>query len=190
MDAGRIEADATRNCFSGWYGSKFARQSHGPAPAGTICQNGQNRSGQRWSKQLLTELGKSSGRADSADGALPPTALDPKVAQPAAWPVLSNGMGSLRLDSGCRTEQSSESGICFSAKPVESTELADARIRTKEIFLEMLTTAIVRKRNPAELTALLTMLDDTRKRLGLAGKSGAYGLSIQGNNRKAETRSN
>ncbi|GAB3905773.1 hypothetical protein GCM10028803_37130 [Larkinella knui] len=53
---------------------------------------------------------------------------------------------------------------------------------SKEIFLEMLTTSIVRKRNPAELAALLTMLD--KEALGWQEKAVLTSLSIQGNTTK------
>jgi glucose/arabinose dehydrogenase/cytochrome c553 len=53
---------------------------------------------------------------------------------------------------------------------------------SKEIFLEMLTTSIVRKRNPAELTALLTMLD--KESLGWQEKAVLTSLAIQGSTTK------
>ena len=54
----------------------------------------------------------------------------------------------------------------------------------KEIFLEMLTTSIVRKRNPTELSSLLTMLDVSAEQFGWKEKSILTAISIQGNNRK------
>jgi mono/diheme cytochrome c family protein/glucose/arabinose dehydrogenase len=54
----------------------------------------------------------------------------------------------------------------------------------KEIFLEMLTTSIVRKRNPAELSSLLTMLDVAGQDFGWKEKTILTAISIQGNNRK------
>lgn len=53
---------------------------------------------------------------------------------------------------------------------------------SKEIFLEMLTTSIVRKREPAELTALLTLLD--KESLGWQEKAVLTSLSIQGSTTK------
>ncbi len=50
----------------------------------------------------------------------------------------------------------------------------------REIFLEMLTTAIVRKREPAELTALLTLLDVDKASFGWQEEAVLTGLSIQG----------
>lgn len=50
----------------------------------------------------------------------------------------------------------------------------------KEIFLEMLTTAVIRKREPAELTALLSMLDGDEATLGWREKALLTSLSIQG----------
>ena len=54
----------------------------------------------------------------------------------------------------------------------------------KEIFLEMLTTSIVRKRNPTELSSLLTMLEVDTERFGWKEKSILTAISIQGKNRK------
>ena len=48
----------------------------------------------------------------------------------------------------------------------------------KEIFVEMLTTALVRKHDPAELTALLTLLDTNKGTLGWQQKAVVAGLSI------------
>ena len=53
----------------------------------------------------------------------------------------------------------------------------------KEIFVEMLTTAIVRKRNSDELTAVLTKLD-THNGLGWAEKAVLTGLSMGGSSGK------
>ena len=53
---------------------------------------------------------------------------------------------------------------------------------SKEILLEMLTTSIVRKRNSAELTALLTMLHEKRGPLGWKEKAVLTGLAIQSKN--------
>jgi mono/diheme cytochrome c family protein/glucose/arabinose dehydrogenase len=54
----------------------------------------------------------------------------------------------------------------------------------KEIFLEMLTTSIVRKRNPAEMSALLTMLDVDAENFGWKEKTILTAISIQAKNRK------
>ena len=51
----------------------------------------------------------------------------------------------------------------------------------KEIFLEMLTTSIIRKRDPAELTALLAILD-VGKSFGWREKAVLTGMSTQGIN--------
>ncbi|MFC5412611.1 c-type cytochrome [Larkinella bovis] len=53
---------------------------------------------------------------------------------------------------------------------------------SKEIFLEMLTTSIVRKRNPAELSTLLTQLD--KEPLGWQEKAVLTSLAIQGSTSK------
>jgi len=55
---------------------------------------------------------------------------------------------------------------------------------TREIFMEMLTTSIVRKRSPAELSALLSMID-VKKNLLVGGKKPFLnGVLIQGGNGK------
>ncbi|RRB02138.1 DUF7133 domain-containing protein [Larkinella rosea] len=53
---------------------------------------------------------------------------------------------------------------------------------SKEIFLEMLTTSIVRKRNPAELAATLTLLE--KEPLGWQEKAVLTSLAIQGSTTK------
>ncbi len=53
----------------------------------------------------------------------------------------------------------------------------------KEIFLEMLTTSIVRKRAPEELGSLLSMLDVNKNSLGWKDKAVLTGISIQGKNK-------
>ena len=54
----------------------------------------------------------------------------------------------------------------------------------KEIFLEMLTTSIVRKRNPTEISALLTMLDVDAENFGWREKTILTAISIQAKNQK------
>ena len=61
---------------------------------------------------------------------------------------------------------------------------SQARAPGKEIFLEMLTTAIVKKRNPHELATLLAMLDVDAAHFGWKEKKILTGISIQGSNRK------
>lgn len=48
----------------------------------------------------------------------------------------------------------------------------------REIFLEMLTTAILRKRSPAELKSLLTLIDNEKDGLGWKGKAVVTAMSI------------
>ncbi len=54
----------------------------------------------------------------------------------------------------------------------------------KEIFLEMLTTATIRKRDPAELAALLALLDGNKESFGWRQKAVLTSLSIQGKSSK------
>jgi mono/diheme cytochrome c family protein/glucose/arabinose dehydrogenase len=53
----------------------------------------------------------------------------------------------------------------------------------KEIFLEMLTAAIVKKRNPLELESLLAMLPSDKNSFGWKEKAMLTALAIQGKNR-------
>ena len=55
---------------------------------------------------------------------------------------------------------------------------------SKEIFLEMLTTSIIHKRNSAELGSLLSLLNVTNGAFGWREKAVLGGLVIQGNNSK------
>jgi hypothetical protein len=50
---------------------------------------------------------------------------------------------------------------------------------SKEIFLEMLTTSIIRKANPTELESLLTMLDSDKLPLGWKENAVVNGLYIK-----------
>lgn len=54
-----------------------------------------------------------------------------------------------------------------------------AQSPAKEIFLEMLTTAIIHKRDPAELTALLALMDVDNKAVGWQHKAVLTAISIQ-----------
>ena len=54
----------------------------------------------------------------------------------------------------------------------------------KEIFVEMLTTSVIRNRNSAELAALLTRLDKAGEKGGWQEKAMLTSLSIQGSNSK------
>lgn len=57
---------------------------------------------------------------------------------------------------------------------------------SREIFLEMLTTAIVRKREATELTQLLALLDVKKEAFGWKEKAVLTGMSIGGSNSKLE----
>ena len=52
-----------------------------------------------------------------------------------------------------------------------------------EIFLEMITTSVVRNRNASELASLLSMLDVTKSSFGWKEKAVLTGISIQGKNK-------
>ncbi|GAB4038852.1 DUF7133 domain-containing protein [Spirosoma jeollabukense] len=56
----------------------------------------------------------------------------------------------------------------------------------KEIFMEMLTTSIVKKRNPAELTALLALVDSHKEPLAWQEKAILTSMSIAGSSSKAK----
>ena len=55
---------------------------------------------------------------------------------------------------------------------------------SKEIFVEMLTTSVIRKGNATELTALLAMLDSDKEALSWQQKTVLTGMSIAAGNRK------
>lgn len=57
---------------------------------------------------------------------------------------------------------------------------------SKEIFLEMLSTAIIRKRDAAELTQLLALLNTNKGTISWKEKAIVTGLSIGGSNNKLE----
>lgn len=57
---------------------------------------------------------------------------------------------------------------------------------SREIFLEMLSTAITRKKNPAELTTLLTMLDGKKEQLNWRQEAVLNGLAIGGGTNKSK----
>ncbi|HEY9487830.1 MAG TPA: c-type cytochrome, partial [Chryseosolibacter sp.] len=57
---------------------------------------------------------------------------------------------------------------------------------SREIFLEMITSAVVRKHDPAEVKTLLGMLDVSRERFGWKEKAILTGMSIQGYSGKVE----
>lgn len=69
--------------------------------------------------------------------------------------------------------------LVFMRKLLASTEWKE-QTPSHEIFLEMLTSSIARKREPAELKTLLSMLDIEKRNFGWREKAILTGLSIQG----------
>ena len=57
---------------------------------------------------------------------------------------------------------------------------------SKEIFLEMLTTSIVRKRNSAEVASLLSMLNENKDSFGWKERAVLTGISIQSKNARTK----
>ncbi len=56
----------------------------------------------------------------------------------------------------------------------------------REIFMEMLTTSIMRKRDPSEISSMLSMLDEGDLKKGWKEKALLSGISVQGKNASAK----
>ncbi|GAB3554378.1 DUF7133 domain-containing protein [Spirosoma fluminis] len=96
--------------------------------------------------------------------ALSARALAPKAAQPLLTGIVERyGDIALIRDAALSSLQNQEFAFLQHLWASPKWQANDAN---KEIFLEMLSTAVVRKRNPTEMTALLTMLDGDRKSFG------------------------
>ncbi len=108
--------------------------------------------------------------------------LDQNAAQPLLSGILNHyGESALIRDAALSSLQDQE--FAFLQNLLKSPAW-QADQPAKEIFLEMLTTSIIRKRNPAELTALLAMLNTPKDALSWQEKAVLTSLSIQGSNSK------
>lgn len=132
-------------------------------------------------QQLLTEWEKAP-IDQMLQMALSATILDPNVAQQLlAGIVERHGASALIRDAVLSSLQDQE--FTFLQRLVKDPKWQTAE-PPKEIFVEMLTTAIIKKRNSAELTALLTMLDTGHESLTWQQKAILTGMSIAGSNSK------
>lgn len=132
-------------------------------------------------KQLLKEA--STAPVEQAlQMALTAQVLDPAVSYPLLTGIVErHGRSPLIRDAVLSSLQNGEFAFVqrLSQVPYWQTEEP-----AKEIFVEMLTTAIVRKRDPAELMALLTKLDTHQGPLGWPEKAVLTGLSMGGSTGK------
>lgn len=114
--------------------------------------------------------------------ALTARVLDPKVSHQLLADIADRyGSSSLIRDAVMSSLQDQEFAFLqrlWKTPPWQTPEPA------KEIFLEMLATAIIRKKDPAELTNLLTMLDGKEEPLGWRRKAVLTGLSMGGSKSK------
>lgn len=132
---------------------------------------------ERLGQQLLAE-------ADAApvtqvlQMALSAQVLDPSVAQPLLAAILNqHGNSPLIRDAVLSSLQDREYAFLHHLAKTPYWQKPEP---AKEIFVEMLTTAIVRKRDPNELTALLNQLDARQGAWGWQDKAILAGLSIGG----------
>ncbi len=137
--------------------------------------------GQKLGKQLLGQWQKASVE-QVLQMALSASVLDQKDAQSLlAGIVERHGETALIRDAVMSSLQNKE--YAFLQSLLKSPQW-QGQTPSKEIFLEMLTTAIVRKRNTAELTALLTRLSTNKAALGWQDKTILTGMSIAGTAKK------
>ncbi len=108
--------------------------------------------------------------------------------QPVAQQLLANivgryGESALIRDAAMSSLQNQE--FAFLQRLMKSPQWQTAE-PPKEIFMEMLTTSIVRKRSTAELTALLALLDTHKETLGWQEKAILTSMSIAGSSSKVK----
>lgn len=136
---------------------------------------------ERLGKQLLNDVAK-----DPVDEALQ-LALSAQVLDPASSQSLltaiaeRHGNSALIRDAVLSSLQDREFAFL---QGLWQQPYWQTREPAKEIFVEMLTTAIVHKRNPTELTALLTKLDSHEGALGWGEKAVLTGMSMGGSTGK------
>ena len=137
----------------------------------------------RLGKHLLSEAGKAPVE-QILQMALTARSLNPTVSGPLLAGIVERyGRSPLIRDAVMSSLQDSEFAFLQQLKKTPYWQTPEP---AKEIFVEMLTTAIVRKRNPAELTALLTMLDVnvSKGSLNWPEKAILTGLSMGGSTGK------
>lgn len=110
--------------------------------------------------------------------ALSATALDPPVTQ-LLLATIADKYGDLPLIRDAVLSSLQDQEFAFLQRLWKSPQWQKHH-PAKEVMLEMLTTAIVRKRDAAELTALLNLLDADKETLGWQEKTVLTGMAIQG----------
>lgn len=114
--------------------------------------------------------------------ALSARVLDPQMTQPLLLGIVEK-YGSYPLIRDAVLSSLSNQEFAFLERLLKSSHWQTAQPE-KEIFLEMLTTAIVRKRDTKELIALLGKLDVDKTSFGWQQKTILTAMSIQSKNRK------
>ena len=135
--------------------------------------------------RLENELAQADVMTDKAftlQLALSATALSSKVAQP-LLATIADKEGSSPLIRDAVLSSLKDQEYAFLKTLLQSANW-QAHNQDKEIFLEMLTTAIIRKRNPSELAAIMADLNTRKGTLRWQDKTILTALSIQANNPK------
>ena len=128
-------------------------------------------------KQLLNEAKKATAE-QILQMALTAQVLDPAVSHELLADIIERyGRSPLIRDAVLSSLQGGEFAFL---QRLQKTRYWQTQEPATEIFVEILTTAIVRKRDPNELTALLAMLDANEGALGWPEKAVLAGLSIGG----------
>ncbi len=135
----------------------------------------------RLGRQLLTEA-QTAPVEQTLQMALTAQVLEPDAAQPLLAGIVDrHGNSPLIRDAVLSSLEDQEFAFL---QRLWKTPYVQTQQPAKEIFVEMLTTAIVRKRNPDELTALLGMLGENEGALAWPEKAVLAGLSIGGSTGK------
>ena len=110
--------------------------------------------------------------------ALTAAVLNPSAAQPLLANIVGRyGESALIRDAAMSSLQDGE--FAFLQRLLKSPQW-QTQEPAKEIFMETLTTAIVRKRNPTELATLLSQIDSHKQTLGWQDKAILTSMSIAG----------
>lgn len=130
---------------------------------------------QEWQKASIKQILQIAFTADVLDPAISNKLLAGVTEQYGSFPLIRDA-----VLSSLENQEFSFLQHLWKAPKWQTREAA------KEIFLEMLATAIMRKKNPAELTTLLAMLDVKEERVGWRQNAVLTGLSMGGGNVKSK----
>lgn len=107
--------------------------------------------------------------------------LDPSAAQPLLANIVGRyGESALIRDAAMSSLQNQEFALLQRLLKSPQWQTQEP---AKEIFIEMLTAAIVKKRNPAELSTLLALIDTHKEPLGWQDKAILTSMSIAGSSK-------